>query len=145
MKQTFGENMMTKILVIDDEKDIRLALRQVLELDGFEVVVATDGKEGLAKLDEGGADLVITDIIMPGIDGVATLGRIKKKHPGLPVIVISGGGNVAPMSYEPGAISTSAYLASAAQAGADRTLTKPFDRQEILCAVNELLAATTVD
>lgn len=136
---------MTKILVIDDEKDIRFVLRQVLELEGFEVVVAADGKEGLAKLDEGGADLVITDIIMPGIDGVATLGRIKKKHPKLPVIVISGGGNVSPMTYEPGAISTSAYLESAAQAGADRTLTKPFDRQEVLSAVNELLAAAAAN
>ena len=136
---------MSKILVIDDEKDIRIVLRQVLELEGFEVEVAADGKEGLAKLDEAGADLVITDIIMPGMDGVKTLGRIKEKHPGLPVIVISGGGNVAPMTYEPGAIATSAYLESAAQAGADRTLTKPFDRQEVLGAVNELLAASAAD
>jgi len=133
---------MAKILVIDDEKDIRIVLRQILEIEGFEVALAADGKEGLAKLAEEGADLVITDIIMPGIDGVATLGKIKGQHPGMPVIVISGGGNVAPQAYEPGAISTSAYLESATKAGADRTLTKPFNRQEILSAVNELLAGT---
>jgi CheY-like chemotaxis protein len=130
---------MNRILVIDDEKDIRTALKQILELEGYEVDLAANGKDGLAKLEEHGADLVITDIIMPGIDGVATVGHIKKSRPNLPVIVISGGGNVAPASYEPGAISTSAFLASAQQAGAERTLTKPFERQEILGAIRELL------
>lgn len=130
---------MAKILVIDDEKDIRIVLRQVLELEGHAVSVAADGREGLALLEREGADVVITDIIMPGIDGVATLQRIKENHPNLPVIVISGGGNVAPMTYEPGAISTSAYLASARQAGADMTLTKPFDRSEILGAIEKLI------
>lgn len=130
---------MSKILVIDDERDIRIVMKQILELEGYEVDLAANGKDGLAKLAQNGADLVITDIIMPGIDGVATLGHIKKDHPELPVIVISGGGNVAPASYEPGAISTSAFLASAQQAGADRMLTKPFERHEILAAIKELL------
>lgn len=130
---------MKRILVIDDEKDIRTALKQMLELEGYEVDLAANGKDGLAKLEKHGADLVITDIIMPGIDGVETVGRIKKSRPDLPVIVISGGGNVAPASYEPGAISTSAFLASAQQAGAERTLTKPFERREILGVIKELL------
>ena len=138
------ENDMSRILVIDDEKDIRIVMKQILELEGYEVELAADGKEGLEKLEQHGADLVITDIIMPGIDGVATLGHIKKEHPDLPVIVISGGGNVAPASYEPGAISTSAFIASAQQAGADRTLTKPFERHEILAAIKELLTEATV-
>ena len=130
---------MNRILVIDDEKDIRTALKQILELEGYEVDLAANGRDGLAKLEEHGADLVITDIIMPGIDGVATVGQIKKSRPDLPVIVISGGGNVAPASYEPGAISTSAFLASAQKAGAERTLTKPFERKEIVGAIRELL------
>jgi DNA-binding NtrC family response regulator len=132
---------MARILVIDDEQYIRTALREVLEREGFEVSAAGDGKKGLELLENEGADLVITDIIMPGIDGVATLERIKKAYPDLPVIVISGGGNVAPMEYEPGAISTSAYLASAAKAGASCTLTKPFNRQELVSAVTNLLGA----
>jgi DNA-binding NtrC family response regulator len=132
---------MARILVIDDEQYIRTALREVLEREGFEVSAAADGKKGLELLENEGADLVITDIIMPGIDGVATLERIKKAYPDLPVIVISGGGNVAPMEYEPGAISTSAYLASAAKAGASCTLTKPFNRQELVSAVTNLLGA----
>ena len=132
---------MARILVIDDEQYIRTALREVLEREGFEVSAAADGRKGLELLEDEGADLVITDIIMPGIDGVATLEQIKAAHPDLPVIVISGGGNVAPMEYEPGAISTSAFLASAAKAGASCTLTKPFNRQELVSAVNNLLDA----
>ena len=130
---------MVKILVIDDEAAIRDVVKQVLEREGFEVSIASDGKEGLAMLEEQGADVVITDIIMPGIDGVAALERIKKKSPDLPVIVISGGGAVAPMAYEPAAIATEAYLGSAAKAGADRTLTKPFNREQLLAAVNGVL------
>ncbi len=130
---------MAKILIIDDEKDIRIVLQQVLEREGHEVDVAPGASEGLELLEGHGADLVITDIIMPGIDGVATLGRIKESWPEVPVIVISGGGNVAPASYEPGAIATSAYLASAERAGADCTLTKPFERKDLLDAVNNLL------
>ncbi|MEJ2256882.1 MAG: response regulator [Woeseiaceae bacterium] len=132
---------MARILVIDDEQYIRTALREVLEREGFEVRAAGDGKKGLELLETEGADLVITDVIMPGMDGVATLEQIKQNHPDIPVIVISGGGNIAPLEYEPGAISTSAYLASAAKAGASCTLTKPFNRQELVSAVSDLLSA----
>ena len=130
---------MARILVIDDEQDIRVVLQQVLEREGHEVEVAAGGNEGLELLKSNGADVVITDIIMPGIDGVATLGKIKENWPEIPVIVISGGGNVAPASYEPGAIATNAYLASAERAGADCTLTKPFERKELLDALSNLL------
>lgn len=130
---------MANILVIDDERDVRIVLKEVLQREGYDVTLAVNGREGLEKLESGGADLVITDVIMPGIDGVATVENVRKSHPEMPVIVMSGGGNVAPMEYEPGAISTSAYLASAAKAGADRTLTKPFERQELVTAVKELL------
>ena len=132
---------MARILVIDDEQYIRTALREVLEREGFDVSTARDGKSGLKLLEEEGADLVITDVIMPGIDGVAAMERIKQAHPGLPVIVISGGGNVSPVDYEPGAISTSAYLASADNAGASCTLTKPFSRRDLVGAVRSLLGA----
>lgn len=134
---------MARILIIDDEKDIRVVLREVLKRAGHEALIAANAREGLDKLAEHGADLVITDVIMPGIDGVATIERIRKDHPDMPVIVISGGGNVAPMDYEPGAISTTAFLASARNAGADRTLTKPFDRKELVAAVEDLLHRDT--
>lgn len=130
---------MARIMVIDDEEDVRLVLREVLQREGYEVCLAENGLEGLRLLDDDKVDLVITDIIMPGIDGVTTMQRIREKYPEMPVIVISGGGNVAPLDYEPGAIKTSAFLASATKAGANRTLTKPFGRRDLLDAVNGLL------
>jgi len=132
---------MTKIIVIDDEKDIRDVLKIVLEREGFDVSTASNSDDGLELLRNDGADLVITDIIMPGKDGVDTVYTIRMEFPNTKIIVISGGGKVTPMEYEPSAISTSAYLASATAAGADMTLTKPFDRAEILSAVNELMLA----
>ncbi len=132
---------MAKILVIDDDKDVRKALELVLSRAGHDVVLADRGEPGLERLREDGADLVITDIIMPGIDGVAVVNSIRAEFPGVPVVVISGGGNVEPEKFDPGAIATTAYLASATRAGADRTLTKPFERQELVEAVETLLAA----
>ena len=129
---------MIKVLVIDDEMDVLIVLREILTRAGFEVRIAENGMEGLELLRQERADLVITDIIMPGMDGVATVRAIRNEFPGTRVLVISGGGNIAPMEYEPAAIKTSAYLASAAKAGADLTLTKPFDRNELIEAVRSL-------
>lgn len=131
---------MANILIIDDEKDVRVVLKEVLRRAGHDVTLAANGREGLEKLAADGADVVVTDVIMPGINGVAMVQQIREAHPDMPIIVISGGGNVSPMDYEPGAISTSAYLASATIAGANRTLTKPFERQALVDAVQELLA-----
>ena len=130
---------MAKIIVIDDEADIRNVLKEVLERAGHDVDIADSSDAGLDILRDKGADLVITDIIMPGKDGVDTVYQIRMEFPKTRVIVISGGGNIMPMDYQPSAISTSAYLASANVAGADVTLTKPFERDEILNAVNDLV------
>lgn len=132
---------MSRIIVIDDEEDIRNVLKEVLERAGYDVETAENSDMGMQILRTTGADLVITDIIMPGKDGVDTAYQIRMEFPKTRIIVISGGGNVMPMDYEPSAIKTMAYLASADAAGADMTLTKPFDRQEILDAVNGLLEA----
>ena len=130
---------MAKILIVDDEEQVRTALKQVLERAGYEVAVAATGNEGLELMQREGADLVITDVIMPGIDGITTARKIRERYRDTRIIVISGGGKTAPDPYEPDAISTRSYLASANTAGADRTLTKPFDRQDILRAVKNLL------
>lgn len=130
---------MAKILIVDDEEHVRASLKQVLERAGYEVAVAATGNEGLDLLQREGADLVITDVIMPGIDGITTARKIREKYRNTRIIVISGGGKAAPEPYEPDAISTRSYLASADSAGADRTLTKPFDREEILRTVRSLL------
>lgn len=129
---------MTRVMIIDDEEDIRIVLKEVFSRAGFDVVVASDGNEGLNLLREQPADLVITDIIMPGSDGVETAYDIRMEFPKTKIIVMSGGGNIGSGGYEPSAISTTAYLASAEAVGADLTLTKPFDRDELLRAAREL-------
>ena len=130
---------MARILIVDDEEDVRIALKQVLERAGYEVTVAATGNEGLDAMKREGADLVITDVIMPGVDGIATAKQIREKYRDTRIIVMSGGGRTAPDPYEPDAISTRSYLASASSAGADQTLTKPFDRDELLRVVQDLL------
>jgi CheY-like chemotaxis protein len=125
-------------MIIDDEEDIRIVLKEVFSRAGFDVVVASDGNEGLNLLREQPADLVITDIIMPGSDGVETAYDIRMEFPKTKIIVMSGGGNLGPVDYEPSAISTTAYLASAEAVGADLTITKPFDRDELIRAAREL-------
>lgn len=129
---------MTKVIIIDDEEDIRIVLKEIFSREGFDVAVASNGNEGLNLLREQGADLVITDIIMPGSDGVETAYDIRMEFPHTKIIVMSGGGNIAPLDYEPAAISTNAYLASAEAVGADMTITKPFDREELVKAAREL-------
>ena len=129
---------MTRVIIIDDEEDIRIVLKEIFVRAGFDVAVASSGDEGLNLLREQGADLVITDIIMPGSDGVETAYDIRMEFPNTKIIVMSGGGNIAPLDYEPSAISTAAYLASAEAVGADLTLTKPFDREELIKAAREL-------
>ena len=85
---------MTKILVVDDEKDIREALDGVLGDEGYAVVQAESGEEALKVVSENPPDLVLLDIWMPGIDGVETLKEIKAVSPHIPVIMISGHGNI---------------------------------------------------
>ena len=129
---------MTRVIIIDDEEDIRIVLKEIFIRAGFDVGVASDGAEGLTLIRETGADLVITDIIMPGSDGVETAYDIRMEFPNTKIIVMSGGGNAGPLEYEPSAISTTAYLASAEAVGADMTITKPFDRAELIKAAKDL-------
>jgi two-component system nitrogen regulation response regulator NtrX len=83
-----------KLLIIDDEKNILTSLKTALSLEGFEVIVAGSGEIGLEKLKQEKIDLVMLDVKMPGIDGIETLRRIKKDSPGMPVVMMSGHGNI---------------------------------------------------
>jgi DNA-binding response OmpR family regulator len=131
---------MPRVLIIDDEEDIRDVIYEVLSRAGFEVDVASTGDEGIDKLRSKPADVVVTDIIMPGKDGVATVREISKEFPDTKIIAISGGGNFGPNAYEPNAIKTTAYLAAAREAGADVILPKPFDREALMEAIRALTA-----
>ena len=86
--------MKFKLLIVDDEKNIREGLAAALELDGHEVVVAADGDEGWKRFQKGDIDLVITDLRMPGISGEELLKRIGAESPGVAVLVLTGHGTV---------------------------------------------------
>ena len=131
---------MPSVLIIDDEAEVSQALRRVLERAGFTVATCLGGNEGLAAFQKDPADLVITDIIMPKVNGIALLQAIRAHRPKTRIIAISGGGNFGPLAYQPEAITTSAYLAAATEAGADAVLTKPFDKEELLAAVQRILS-----
>jgi two-component system response regulator (stage 0 sporulation protein F) len=81
--------MSCKILVIEDEKNLRQLYKQDLELDGHTVLTAKTAEEGLKKVESEHPDLVVLDIRMPGMDGLEAMGRILDRHPGIPVLLNS--------------------------------------------------------
>jgi len=95
--------------------------------------------DALAELARNPTDLVITDIIMPQINGVEAIELIRKAFPAVRIIAISGGGNFGVTDYHPTAITTTAYLASAEKAGAHLVLTKPFETVELIRSVEQVL------
>ena len=130
---------MHSILVIDDEPDVRDAVKRVLDRVGYTVRTADSGVGALADLERIRTDVVITDIIMPKVDGVQVIESIRKTFPAVRIIAISGGGNFGITAYQPTAITTTAYLASAEQAGAHLVLTKPFESIDLIQAIDKVL------
>lgn len=119
---------MAHILIIDDDENLRTVLRHVLEGEGHVVSVACDGREAL-RIFGNSINLVITDMLMPEMDGLETIGALKKRAAGLPIIGMSGGGMIRPEEY----------LNIAAILGADRTLAKPFEHAALLETIAQLL------
>ena len=130
---------MHSILVIDDEPDVRDAVKRVLDRAGYAVRTAESAVDALAELESIPTDVVITDIIMPKVDGVQVIESIRKVFPLVRIIAISGGGNFGITAYQPTAITTTAYLASAQQAGAHLVLTKPFESIDLIQAIENVL------
>lgn len=130
---------MHSILVIDDEPDVRDAVKRVLDRAGYAVRTAESAVDALAELENTPTDVVITDIIMPKVDGVQVIESIRKVFPLVRIIAISGGGNFGITAYQPTAITTTAYLASAQQAGAHLVLTKPFESIDLIQAIESVL------
>jgi DNA-binding response OmpR family regulator len=120
---------MARILLIEDDVQLRKMLRQMLEREGYEILEAPDGTEGIKIYREEPTDIVITDIIMEGKDGIETIIELRRDFPELKIIAMSGGGRIEPESY----------LNIAQKLGALQTLTKPFGRKELLEAVRKLL------
>ena len=126
---------MATILIIDDEPSIRSALARVLERQGHVVTQATDGRAALREAAGTQFELVITDIVMPEMDGIEVILQLAELCPGLPVVAISGGG-LFPKEL---------LLANADCLGAVTTLAKPFDIEEFVGAVNRALASSDLD
>ena len=120
---------MGHILIIDDEETTLTLVTEVLKQEGFEVLLARNGEEGLALFDANTVDLVITDMVMPVKDGLDTMLELKKKVPALPVIAISAGGT----------IPKERYLAMAGHLQNTKTLAKPFSGEELLAVVHDQL------
>ena len=121
---------MARILVIDDEDEVRSMLRQMLEHAGHEVSEAVNGAVGIEIYERETSDLIITDIIMPEKEGVETIITLRRSNPALPIIAISGGGR----------LDATDFLSMAEKLGARHTLTKPFRRDQLLDAVRDCLA-----
>lgn len=121
--------MRTRVLVVDDDETVRVFLAHVLDKSGFQVLVASDGREALDICRSNPVDLMVTDIFMPEQDGLETIMTIRRDFPEVRIIAISGGG------YR----CSGDYLAFAGKLGAQRTLAKPFGPEEILAAVREVM------
>ncbi|MDR2449959.1 MAG: sigma-54 dependent transcriptional regulator [Prevotellaceae bacterium] len=83
-----------KILVVDDEKSIRNTMKNILEYEGYEVVLAEKGENALAAVEDDNFDVIFCDIKMPEMDGIEILDKLQEKHPEIPVIMISGHGTI---------------------------------------------------
>jgi DNA-binding response OmpR family regulator len=119
-----------RILIIDDEAPIRRLLRIHLERAGYQVMDAPDGRAGLALHAADPADLVITDLFMPEVDGIETIRELRRVGRGVKVIVMSGGDSTGRLSM----------LGDAKLLGADRAFSKPAKPEDVLKAIRELLA-----
>jgi CheY-like chemotaxis protein len=119
---------MRRILVIDDDRNMLGILAEMLTTAGYEVVEASDGKEGMRLYKEAPFDLVITDLLMPEKDGLEVVMELRRDFPEVKIITHSGGG-----AYGNSSLETSKAL------GAARTLRKPFREDQLLEAVREVL------
>lgn len=122
---------MHHILVVDDEASIVMVLKSMLTRLGYEVSTASNGARAMSKISAGRVDLVITDIVMPDMNGIELIENLQEKFPAVKIIAMSGG---SVMNGPDG------FLKEAQDLGAARCLSKPFMLGELSSLVKELLA-----
>lgn len=123
---------MSKILLIDDDDLVRYALNRYLTKEGFEVETLPSGKNLLKTIENFEPDLIITDIIMPEVEGIEIITLLKMNESKIPVIAISGGSRNVDTSY----------LEIAKELGAYEVLEKPIDEEKLLRIIKELVNKT---
>jgi len=121
---------MASILLIDDDKSVRTAIKTALEVQGHQVVVASDGHEGLRTLEIAHFDVVIVDMFMPGMDGIETINLIRQRKLEFPIIMMSGSATPADL------------INRATKLGAVRSLCKPFRPRDLAAAIADCLRGT---
>ena len=119
--------MTMKVLIVDDERDIRAILRMWCEEEQFTVFEAENGREAVKVQEKVSADIMICDLIMPVQEGIETISLFRQNYPGVGIIAISGGGKIGPESY----------LEVAKQLGAWKAFRKPLDISLLMEAVHE--------
>jgi two-component system chemotaxis response regulator CheY len=117
---------MAEILVIDDEQQMRRLMSRILKSAGHAVHEAVNGREGIQRFLQLQPALVITDIVMPDLDGIETIRAIRQHNPAVPILAISGTNHTI-------------YLRAATEFGAMAALQKPFRPDELLAAIAKLL------
>ena len=120
---------MTKILLVDDDDAFAEMVHKALSVSGYAVVRARNGKEALRLYDPQTVSLVLTDLIMPEMDGMELIVKLEQLDPAVRVLAMSGGGRANP----------EAYLPLAERLGAVKTLAKPFQLEALRRAVAECL------
>ena len=123
---------MAHILIIDDEEDIHFILKEFFTHEGHQVDTAGNGKTGLRMVELNRYDLVITDVIMPEMDGLEVITAIKRKFPEIQIIAMTGG---------TAKIDKDLLLSTANLMRADRVVAKPLDLKTLKAVVNEVLAS----
>ncbi len=121
---------MAHILIIDDDDALRETVRKILVMAGHTVVQAAEGEEGIKIFREGSVDLVVTDIVMPGKEGIETILELREEFPNLPILAISGGTSV----------DRDGPLLDAEAFGVNACLAKPFGVSEFQDTVERLLS-----
>lgn len=120
---------MAIVLVVDDEELARFTVREILEEGGHSVLEAAGADEALRILAAKPVDVLVTDIIMPGKDGIALVAEVRRTRPAVRVVAISGGGRTTRLDF----------LTVAKAYGADQVLAKPFGGERLLAAVDACL------
>lgn len=119
---------MPRILIVDDDDAFRKMLRTTLQKLGYDAGEAANGKQAMREQQAAPADVVITDLIMPEQEGLETIQALRRLHPGVRIIAMSGGGR----------LNARDFLTAARLFGADRTFTKPFAHADLVAAIDEL-------
>jgi CheY-like chemotaxis protein len=120
---------MARILVIDDDPPLRFVLADALGRAGHEVLLAEDGRQGIEVFRAAPADVIVTDLIMPGQEGLETIMQLRHEFPKVPIIAMSGG-----------MVNSALYLDMARRFGAQHALAKPFTADDLLRAIDKVLA-----